>query len=757
MQLKEGNIFDNRYRLISILDRGGFSEVWLVEDTKVENKKVALKIYVPGIGLDEDGEKLFSKEFGLIFELNHSYLLKPQHFDVNDRSPYLVMPYCEKGSASGLVGNITEEDAWRFLHNVASGLVYLQKQNPPIIHQDIKPNNILIDREGNFLITDFGISTRARSTLRNSVRDASPKTVAYSPPERFGKDNSPVMASDIWSLGATLFELMTGEMPFGEYGGLDQKSGNEIPDINGNYSETLKTIVYKMLAPQPWDRPLAKQLVEWVEKHNKRIPIEFEQVNPNPHTTQRITGKDSIAKIEPTISPTQTKKSSVGKYIIATIGIALIVLAAVFFIPRDKDNHIVEPDNGSTVLISDTIPQSAETDEPTIITDISGKNQLTSSKKNEPEPITPNNNTNDEKSTVATYLRTNPTVLSFDADGSRKTVTVSTDGSMYEVTNLPSWCLLENKGSTSFQIVVARNTGTERNGTITVRSGSSEVRINVNQDQASQGTTATYLRINPTELIFTAEGARRTITVSTDGNSYEVINLPSWCELSNKASISFQIVVARNSTGEERSGTITVRSGGREVHLSVKQEKGGLSRQAYSEAYAVLLALGNEYINKIAKDVFEYIKSQSDPALMPYIDQNKGLDEQGLSKDCIAIMAWLRLNYFCETEEERQQFLDYLKTSEKELKEIILKNLNLYHQFDKNLGTSYQVVQRKSDGKWGIINTVGEVVVDFIYTQSSSRLKNGCYALMDEQKKWHVFDPSLKKIASGIDNLNNYE
>ena len=268
MQLQEDTLFDDRYHLIKLLGCGGFSEVWLVEDTKVGNKKMALKVYAPGSGLDEDGVQLFSSEFELVFDLNHTHLLHPAHFDVYERSPYLLMPYSEQGSANKLVGNITEDEAWRFLHDVADGLAYLHEQEPPIIHQDIKPDNVLKDHLGNYQITDFGISTKVRSTLRKSMMSSSKSggTMAYMPPERFGKDNIPIKASDVWAMGATLFELLTGDMPFGENGGLMQKSGAEIPNIPGDWSKELQEVINRCLLKEPWDRPVAKQVAEWADK-----------------------------------------------------------------------------------------------------------------------------------------------------------------------------------------------------------------------------------------------------------------------------------------------------------------------------------------------------------------------------------------------------------------------------------------------------------------------------------------------------------
>ncbi|MCQ2324623.1 MAG: SUMF1/EgtB/PvdO family nonheme iron enzyme [Paludibacteraceae bacterium] len=264
MQLTEHTYFgeSNRYYLEKLLGRGGFSEVWLVKDTIMELELV-LKVYAPGTGMDEDGLKTFSKELANVFNLHHQNLLKPQHVDTWQGMPYLTVPYCQQGSLVKRIGKMSESEIRQLIHDVAAGLAYLHERD--IIHQDIKPDNILIDEAGNYVITDFGISTRARSTLRKSVAASSANsggTIAYMGPERFGKEPAPIMASDIWSLGAMLYELMTGDTPFGEHGGLIQKSGAEIPTIKGDYSEDLKQLIEKMLSLEPWDRPTAIDLAK---------------------------------------------------------------------------------------------------------------------------------------------------------------------------------------------------------------------------------------------------------------------------------------------------------------------------------------------------------------------------------------------------------------------------------------------------------------------------------------------------------------
>lgn len=263
MQLKEDLLFANRYKLCKLLGRGGFSEVWLATDG-MTHLDVAVKVYSPGQSMDEDGLKDFCKELSNVYALNHTNLLKPQHVDSWEGMPYLIMAYCEQGSCYGRVGKFTEEEAWKLIGDVASGLAYLHDKD--IIHQDIKPDNILIDNSGNYVITDFGISVQARSTLRKSARQASSGgTTAYMAPERFSRDAAPVKASDIWSLGATVYELITGRMPFGEVGGGMQRGGAEIPTINAKITPALRQTIARMLAEDPWERPTASLLADWAQ------------------------------------------------------------------------------------------------------------------------------------------------------------------------------------------------------------------------------------------------------------------------------------------------------------------------------------------------------------------------------------------------------------------------------------------------------------------------------------------------------------
>lgn len=266
MQLQENTLFANRYQLINLLGRGGFSEVWLAKDNWT-HLKIALKVYAPGTGMDANGLQEFCGELASVYDLNHTNLLKPQHVDTWENMPYLIMAYCSQGSCGSKLGKMSETEMWKFIHDVAAGLAYLHGKD--VVHQDIKPDNILIDDAGNYLITDFGVSTRARSTLRKSVVSSSGGgTTAYMGPERFSRQPAPTKASDIWSFGAMCFELLEGVVPFGEIGGGMQKGGAEIPAITADVSDALKYTITKMLQKETWDRPTAATLVEWASNPN---------------------------------------------------------------------------------------------------------------------------------------------------------------------------------------------------------------------------------------------------------------------------------------------------------------------------------------------------------------------------------------------------------------------------------------------------------------------------------------------------------
>ena len=275
--VSSGMILDGRYKLERPLSSdGGTADVWLAVDTNTIDEvyddsddrvttleetgiKVAIKIYRPKNALDL-GEQRFREEFKIVFNCHHTNLVQPINFSIFEGIPYLVLPYCQYGSSESLQGKITDKDQlWKYISDVSAGLAYLHAFNPTIVHHDIKPANVLIDDSKNFAITDFGISSH-RGLNREGYDDSQSGTMAYMAPERFKDDYESIPESDIWSFGATLFELITGRVPFGENGGIAQLEEQLPPEISQNIPSDIKKLISDCLSFDPAKRPSAANI-----------------------------------------------------------------------------------------------------------------------------------------------------------------------------------------------------------------------------------------------------------------------------------------------------------------------------------------------------------------------------------------------------------------------------------------------------------------------------------------------------------------
>lgn len=260
-ELHEGLLVANRYQLQHYIGCGSFGEVWLADDTELDIR-VAIKLY---ISLDKSGQEEFKNEYRVVHGLKEEHLLTADYYGVWEHRPFFTMKYCSNGSAAKMVGKLDEAGVWKFIHDVAAGLKYLHSLEPPILHQDIKPENILADERGQFLITDFGISRKMRSTMRKqSKRSVGSGALAYMGPERFLNDPMAVKASDIWSLGVSAYELSTGDLPFMGQGGGMLLGGAQLPQLNPmQWSANLNDCITACMAKDTWERPTADQLVEF--------------------------------------------------------------------------------------------------------------------------------------------------------------------------------------------------------------------------------------------------------------------------------------------------------------------------------------------------------------------------------------------------------------------------------------------------------------------------------------------------------------
>lgn len=286
--IRSGSIIDSRYKLIRLLNSEGASaDIWLaidlntvdgvysellddVEKTEDSGLAVAIKIYRPENFLDI-GEQKFREEFKIAFNCHNSNLLKPINFSIDEDITYLVLPYCKNGSAEKYIGKFDDEELiWKFILDVANGLSYLHAHIPTIIHNDIKPANILISDEGNFLITDFGISLNECGKDSDFGAKSGKGTPAYMAPECFDEVNLP--ASDIWSFGATLYELIEGMPPYGENGGANLIRTSGLPPFTKYISSEIKNIISECLCADPDVRPTANDLYQKSLLHSYSKP-----------------------------------------------------------------------------------------------------------------------------------------------------------------------------------------------------------------------------------------------------------------------------------------------------------------------------------------------------------------------------------------------------------------------------------------------------------------------------------------------------
>jgi serine/threonine protein kinase len=170
------------YRLVRLLGRGGFAEVYLGEHTRL-GTQAAVKILYTRLGSQDDVES-FEKEARTVAHLKHPHIVRVLDYDVEDETPFLVMDYAAGGTL---------------------------RTRQRLIHRDIKPENMLLGEGGQLLLSDFGTALMAQSSRYQSTQEVI-GTVAYMSPEHI--QGHPRPASDQYSLGIVVYEWLTGERPF---------------------------------------------------------------------------------------------------------------------------------------------------------------------------------------------------------------------------------------------------------------------------------------------------------------------------------------------------------------------------------------------------------------------------------------------------------------------------------------------------------------------------------------------------------------
>lgn len=213
-----GDVVDGKYQVKKILGEGSFGKVYAVQDMRGE--VLALKLLKLWEVPSEIRESLIVR-FDMEFEtgrIESNYLVHSLSHGLVGGNPYIVMEYCPNGDLLSLSSNSKVDFAKAATH-ILYGLKALHGRGK--VHRDLKPENVLVKRNGDFALTDFGISgdRNKRMTERNIL--GKPKqifgTYAYMPPEQLkpNKDATVLPTTDIFSFGVMMYQLITGDLPFG--------------------------------------------------------------------------------------------------------------------------------------------------------------------------------------------------------------------------------------------------------------------------------------------------------------------------------------------------------------------------------------------------------------------------------------------------------------------------------------------------------------------------------------------------------------
>lgn len=197
-----------KYRYLQTLGKGGMSQVFLVEDRTI-GKRWAMK----RISKDQDGVwEQFMKEAYLMKGWSHPYLPRIAQVYEDDQYIYLVMDYIEGCNLKEWMkkeGWVSEKQLLVWAKQLAEVLGYLHKQDPPVIYRDMKPENIMITREGFICLIDFGISRNYRKGKKEDTGCLG--TRGYAAPEQYGGRGQSDQRTDLFSLGVVLYEMVTGK------------------------------------------------------------------------------------------------------------------------------------------------------------------------------------------------------------------------------------------------------------------------------------------------------------------------------------------------------------------------------------------------------------------------------------------------------------------------------------------------------------------------------------------------------------------
>lgn len=259
-------VLGGRYRLDGLLGAGGMADVHRAEDLRL-NRPVAVKVFRPGT--DPDGERRFRSEAQTLANLRHPGLVAVHDFAVEGGRAYLVMELVDGPTLADELRRepYDAESATRVGLELAQVLAYVHGEG--VVHRDVKPSNVLVDRDGRMRLADFGIARLVDSSGLTSVDDAV-GTMPYLAPEQVRGD--PVgPPADVYALGLVLLESLSGRRVFpGDDWASAERRLDRPPAIPAGLPEPLRGTLRAMTDPDPRRRPDAREVAERLS----RVPVE---------------------------------------------------------------------------------------------------------------------------------------------------------------------------------------------------------------------------------------------------------------------------------------------------------------------------------------------------------------------------------------------------------------------------------------------------------------------------------------------------
>jgi serine/threonine protein kinase len=273
-----------KYQILERLGFGGMGIVYLAEH-KALRRRVAVKVLPVSLAESRWFLDRFYKEAQAVAALNHPNIVCAHDIDQDGKLHFLVMEYVDGSNLQEIVGRHGPLDPIRAAHYIRQAALGLQHSHERgLVHRDIKPGNLLLDRHGVVKVLDMGLAHFFHETAKAGSGKSESKRILgtedYLAPEQIVNSDEADIRADIYSLGATFYFLLTGQPPFHEtsmaYHKLIHHLGRRpkpVRSLRPDLPEDIAKIVEKMMSKNPWDRyqtPLAvvNALTEWT-----RTPI----------------------------------------------------------------------------------------------------------------------------------------------------------------------------------------------------------------------------------------------------------------------------------------------------------------------------------------------------------------------------------------------------------------------------------------------------------------------------------------------------